>query len=417
VIRKIIDAVTALIPFLAPYPSWVKVVLVAWLIFTACVVAILLLAHPRTDIQTAKTLTQTPTPSSPASPQEIASADPRPRTPRKIRSAQDASVKDSPNANIYQAGRDIVIGSVTTAVGNTPPSPSSATGHPAAKEHQKRASPSHAVKWAVENTSSKHPREAPYAIKVTLSTDHTISTPHVDILCDSTVENGTVSAGVNDPTAGGEAVMITGAQNEANTYHFVMVQPVFTANIQVWVSLESKQPLQVLDVRVEEPDPRSLAQTVVNSPGATAILAGGNVEYTQIDPHEFVVMDSKTADTLSAALTRLKRDFPLYRVRIEQENGSGARRRVAAKLGEFVHRASLGTFYDGTNVGVYPDSPITVAYRAVDEKFAHTFAEAIGGYIRGATAFMIDERWQEHEIRFYLSGEPSFHTDGTVVIK
>ena len=139
--------------------------------------------------------------------------------------------------------------------------------------------PSPPFHWSAEDVKSSYTKELPYAIKVTLSTDHEMIAPSIDIICDSPIENGRVSVGYPDPTKGGEATMVTGAQNEGpDIYHFVLNSPVFTPDILVWVTLEAKQPFRVKNVRIKEQTPRSLSQTMVNSPGG--IQAGGNVNIT-----------------------------------------------------------------------------------------------------------------------------------------
>ena len=43
-IKRWIDTVTALAPFLEAYPSWVKVLICAWVLFSAIILAIIFLA-------------------------------------------------------------------------------------------------------------------------------------------------------------------------------------------------------------------------------------------------------------------------------------------------------------------------------------------------------------------------------------
>lgn len=51
-IKKIIENITALIPFLSPYPFWVKCLIAIWIILSAIMVISLLFAHPKnTTIQ------------------------------------------------------------------------------------------------------------------------------------------------------------------------------------------------------------------------------------------------------------------------------------------------------------------------------------------------------------------------------
>jgi hypothetical protein len=161
----------------------------------------------------------------------------------------------------------------------------------------------------------------------------------------------------------------------------------------------------------------SLQQTNINSPNSVQVQIGGDLN-VQFDPHEFVPPSQPVAANLSRALAALKSEYPNNLVWIEQESGPGARIKVAKQLGTALGVASVGYFAGGTSVGVYPDAPITVAYHADDEKFAHKFVDAISCYVKGETDFRIDEeRWAEHQVRFYLNGSPSFSLSGSVVMK
>jgi hypothetical protein len=111
--KKILEWLTVAIPFLEPYPFWVKASVAGWLIFSAVVVAMLLFFRP------------TPPPGSvradnpsPSTGQTGASAQPpqteatqKPLTEKKASPTprQEATIKDSPNATVYQAGRDLVV--------------------------------------------------------------------------------------------------------------------------------------------------------------------------------------------------------------------------------------------------------------------------------------------------------------------
>lgn len=49
--KKLLETLTALAPFLAPYPSWAKALVVVWAILTAIVLVTLVLARPTEDTQ------------------------------------------------------------------------------------------------------------------------------------------------------------------------------------------------------------------------------------------------------------------------------------------------------------------------------------------------------------------------------
>lgn len=305
---------------------------------------------------------------------------------------------------------------------STAPPPRIATPPEASQKHDavpKTAPRAHAVStaapfhWTTELGTSHHPEEAPHAIAVMLYADRAFVRPRVEIECDAPIAYHKVSAGrygswVADLPEDGE---------RSNYYAFDLTQPVFAPGVQLLVEFEAIREIHVKTVSVTDLAPPSLQQTNINSPNSVQVQVGGNLNI-QVDPHEFVVMNAETAMTLSAALATLKQEFPNHKVRIEQENGPGARHQVAAQLSEFVSTVSLGYFNDGTFGGIYPRWPMTVAYHAADERFAHKFAEAVSCYISGETHFEVDEgRWDEHEIRFFLNGTPTFHADGSVVMK
>lgn len=95
--KKVLDWLSVASPFLEPYPVWVKASVAAWFIFTAVIIVMLLFF--RTAPESRKR--QHSEPSGSGSPQ------------------QQATVKDSPSATVYQAGRHLVI---------VPPTPASPNG-------------------------------------------------------------------------------------------------------------------------------------------------------------------------------------------------------------------------------------------------------------------------------------------------
>ena len=44
--KRLIEALTAIIPFLAPYPLWAKAVVMVWVVVSAILLLILLFARP-----------------------------------------------------------------------------------------------------------------------------------------------------------------------------------------------------------------------------------------------------------------------------------------------------------------------------------------------------------------------------------
>jgi hypothetical protein len=79
------------IPFLDPYPVWIKASVATWLVFSAILLVLLLFFRPA---KTPGSSVSSPTGST----------------------QQQATIKDSPNTTLYQAGRDLVI---------VPPTPTS----------------------------------------------------------------------------------------------------------------------------------------------------------------------------------------------------------------------------------------------------------------------------------------------------
>jgi len=98
------------IPFVAAYPSWVKLVVSGWLVITAVVIGILVYvrrpsAEPK---EPAAAQVEVHAPAQPPAekqrPSRKASA-----TSSPARRDQRATIDDSPNSVIYQASRDIVV--------------------------------------------------------------------------------------------------------------------------------------------------------------------------------------------------------------------------------------------------------------------------------------------------------------------
>jgi len=129
--------------------------------------------------------------------------------------------------------------------------------------------------WTAERVASRHSATSPYAIEATLTTTTSISTPHIEITCDGPIDSATLSVEQVDTTMGGPALMSSDRHNIPSVYQFDVSQPVFTPDLRFKVLLESQRELHIKDVRVSEPVPRTLSQTMVNSPGG--IQAFGNV--------------------------------------------------------------------------------------------------------------------------------------------
>ena len=86
--RDIVEAFVALIPFLDPYPLWVKYLLCGWLLVSAVLLSALVLARPGPIVG--------------------ASSESRHRVP-PTPSGQEVQVQGSPGTTVYQAGRDVVV--------------------------------------------------------------------------------------------------------------------------------------------------------------------------------------------------------------------------------------------------------------------------------------------------------------------
>lgn len=110
---KMLEWLTVAIPFLAPYPVWVKASVAGWLVFTVVVLIMLLFFRPVPSPVSLRADSQIPSVG-----QTGAVAKPQPAEPaEKARDEQEqksvpkqtGTIKDSPNATVYQAGRDLVV--------------------------------------------------------------------------------------------------------------------------------------------------------------------------------------------------------------------------------------------------------------------------------------------------------------------
>jgi hypothetical protein len=133
--RRIMDWLTALIPFLDAYPTWVKGAVAVWLVFTSVILVLLLffrdVPHQRSPSVQSATTTE------PKPPAETASTGPATQVPpvtserqpargeagrtddqpHQLRTGPSATVSDSPNTTIYQAGRDLILASPPQQLG------------------------------------------------------------------------------------------------------------------------------------------------------------------------------------------------------------------------------------------------------------------------------------------------------------
>jgi len=82
-IKKIIDGLPSLIPFLQTYPTWVQLLFSLWVLLSAVILIVLIWGKQKEPYASKK------------APNEKVS--------------HQVTIKDSPNTNIYQAGRDIVV--------------------------------------------------------------------------------------------------------------------------------------------------------------------------------------------------------------------------------------------------------------------------------------------------------------------
>lgn len=130
--KKMLDWLSVVIPFLDPYPVWVKASVAAWLVFSAVILVMLLFfrAAPESRQAAAPPAGQNPASTTPAedrrtdegSAKHPDSADKPSRKRQQSEPSgsdsgqQQATIKDSSNATVYQAGRDLVI---------VPPAPTS----------------------------------------------------------------------------------------------------------------------------------------------------------------------------------------------------------------------------------------------------------------------------------------------------
>lgn len=109
-VKNLIESISALIPFLAPYPIWVKSLVSLWVLMTAVLAISLLFGKPKIP-ETVK-IQQTS--------EEIV---PKAQEPKQIdkpihvpkitaqKSSQNVTITDSPSSTVYQAKGDIVINS------------------------------------------------------------------------------------------------------------------------------------------------------------------------------------------------------------------------------------------------------------------------------------------------------------------
>ena len=110
--KKIVEWLTVHIPFLAPYPVWVKASVAVWFLFTAAVLVMLLFFRPAPAPASVAGDNGVPStvPASVDKPQAAAPAtEGGAETSKTATPGQTATIKNSPNATVYQAGRDLVV--------------------------------------------------------------------------------------------------------------------------------------------------------------------------------------------------------------------------------------------------------------------------------------------------------------------
>jgi hypothetical protein len=133
------------------------------------------------------------------------------------------------------------------------------------------------------------------------------------------------------------------------------------------------------------------------------------------DSGQFAPPSPDVSASVKVQLQALKGRFPEDVVVVEYEAGNHARRSVAEALGRLLESAKIGSCPSGnTFIGRFPDHPVTVFYAPEDEAFRVGLVQALGAYVKAQPVIHYETWANQHFVRIYLHGEPTFQPDGTV---
>jgi hypothetical protein len=114
-VKNLIESITALIPFLEPYPIRIKSLVSIWLLMTAVMLIGLLFGKPKQSelIGDVESKAQQTTEEVKPTLQEPKPTDKPANTPKQIvqKPLQKVTITDSSGSTVYQASRDIIINS------------------------------------------------------------------------------------------------------------------------------------------------------------------------------------------------------------------------------------------------------------------------------------------------------------------
>lgn len=159
-------------------------------------------------------------------------------------------------------------------------------------------------------------------------------------------------------------------------------------------------------------------QTVVNSPGSVNIQGDVNIgsrnEYKALSPD----VEAQLISSLKAFKASIH-DNPIH-VRVDVENGSSLRNKVAASLGNALSSLGLGGSSQGkgnTFIGVFPDHPVTILCADENQDIAIKFQQAIEIFLRSGVYIERSHHFPRDFIRVYMYGQPLFNSDGSVIFQ
>lgn len=103
-------------------------------------------------------------------------------------------------------------------------------------------------------------------------------------------------------------------------------------------------------------------------------------------------------------------------ISLEVESGNSLRDKIVIDLEKIVNdKRYCHRQLNSTNVGVYPNSPITIACKAQYLDYALSFRDFIAAYIDGNV--YIDTSFKPNYVRFYINGIPAFSEEGKIKIE